>query len=109
MDWSGISYATQNCTDGRIVARWKAYSWRGKSPYKKSHCYLAKNLQTMISSSPIWYLHDDTAFPEPYYYRPDRWLEKDSEDSTALRNDYYIPFSKGPSTCIGNQYVAFRY
>ncbi|CDM28007.1 Cytochrome P450 [Penicillium roqueforti FM164] len=58
---------------------------------------------TMISSSPIWYLHDETAFPEPYYYRPDRWLEKESEDSTVLRNDYYIPFSKGPSTCIGNQ------
>lgn len=60
----------------------------------------------MISSSPIWYLHDETAFPEPNYYRPNRWLEGDGEDSVTLRSDYYIPFSKGPSTCIGNQYVS---
>ncbi|KAK4867372.1 hypothetical protein LT330_000882 [Penicillium expansum] len=60
---------------------------------------------TMISSSPIWYLHDETAFPEPYCYRPNRWLERDGEESATLRSNYYIPFSKGPSTCIGNHFA----
>ncbi|KGO39998.1 Cytochrome P450 [Penicillium expansum] len=42
---------------------------------------------TMISSSPIW------------------WLERDGEESATLRSNYYIPFSKGPSTCIGNHFA----
>ncbi|KAJ5319499.1 Cytochrome P450 [Penicillium brevicompactum] len=58
---------------------------------------------TMVSSSPIWYLHEESAFPEPEKYRPGRWLECSKMEAVALRNDYYIPFSKGASTCIGNQ------
>ncbi|KAJ5890467.1 uncharacterized protein N7473_006695 [Penicillium subrubescens] len=61
---------------------------------------------TMISSSPIWYLHDEIAFPEPHKYRPSRWLSKDVIEATTLSNEYYIPFSKGPGTCVG---VHFAY
>lgn len=64
-------------------------------------------LQTTVTSSPIWYLHDRHAFPNPTYYNPYRWL---TADGTALNNEdrplqdkYYIPFSKGPYTCIGAQ------
>lgn len=78
----------------------------GVSSFTQIVPLLANSSQTMISSSPIWYLHDETAFPEPHCYRPNRWLERDGENSVALLSDYYIPFSKGPSTCIGNQYVS---
>ncbi|KAF3385185.1 Cytochrome P450 monooxygenase yanH, partial [Penicillium rolfsii] len=61
---------------------------------------------TMISSSPIWYLHDEIAFPEPHKYRPGRWLSDDVSEANTLRNEYYIPFSKGPGTCVG---VHFAY
>lgn len=57
----------------------------------------------MISSSPIWYLHDEIAFPEPHKYRPSRWLSDDMSEAATLRNEYYIPFSKGPGTCVGVQ------
>lgn len=59
--------------------------------------------QVMISSSPIWYLHDETAFPEPHKYRPSRWLSNEEHNATSRRNEYYMPFSKGPSTCVGVQ------
>lgn len=59
----------------------------------------------MIASSPIWYLHDEVAFPEPHIYRPGRWLSNDMNEATKLRNEYYIPFSKGPGTCVGVQSV----
>jgi len=58
-----------------------------------------------MSSSPIWYLHDKTAFPSPEIYRPGRWLDSDSKDPSAhmLRDAYYVPFSVGSSACIGAQ------
>ncbi|BCS28608.1 cytochrome P450 [Aspergillus puulaauensis] len=57
---------------------------------------------TMISSSPIWYLRDETAFPDPERYRPGRWLDRDDNDQlSVLRNEYYVPFSKGASSCVG--------
>ena len=59
----------------------------------------------MISSSPIWYLHDKVAFPDPKTYRPSRWLENDDPAASALRERFYIPFSTGNSACIGAQYV----
>ncbi|OJJ95119.1 hypothetical protein ASPACDRAFT_55439 [Aspergillus aculeatus ATCC 16872] len=63
---------------------------------------------TMISSSPIWYLRDETAFPDPERYRPSRWLVQEKTDTTSRRDDYYIPFSKGASTCIGNHFASLE-
>ncbi|KAL5339928.1 cytochrome P450 [Aspergillus crustosus] len=60
---------------------------------------------TMISSSPIWYLRDEKAFPDPDRYRPDRWLDNDNEELSILRNEYYVPFSKGASSCVGNHFA----
>lgn len=60
----------------------------------------------MISSSPIWYLRDETAFPDPERYRSGRWLDDEDNDRLSiLRNEYYVPFSKGASSCVGIQYV----
>ncbi|KAJ5907369.1 hypothetical protein N7495_000051 [Penicillium taxi] len=56
---------------------------------------------TMVSSSPIWYLRDEDAFPEPDLYRPSRWLAKDQHAVAPLNKEYYIPFSRGPNVCIG--------
>ncbi|PYH44754.1 cytochrome P450 [Aspergillus saccharolyticus JOP 1030-1] len=60
---------------------------------------------TMISSSPIWYLRDEIAFPNPELYRPSRWLDPGKNEATSLRDEYYIPFSRGASTCIGNHFA----
>ncbi|KAL1614228.1 hypothetical protein SLS56_012160 [Neofusicoccum ribis] len=61
---------------------------------------------TILSSSPIWYLRDKTAFPNPEEYDPYRWLTPDGQgvsDGFPLRDKYYIPFSKGSNVCIGAQ------
>ncbi|KAF5617290.1 cytochrome P450 monooxygenase [Fusarium tjaetaba] len=60
---------------------------------------------TVLTSSPIWYLHDENAFPNPKLYDPYRWLSKDGKDLTAdvLRDRYYIPFSRGANLCLGAQ------
>ncbi|RAH64627.1 benzoate 4-monooxygenase cytochrome p450 [Aspergillus aculeatinus CBS 121060] len=88
--WTGAAAAMLP----RIVPR-GGYSLVGK--------YLPEG--TMISSSPIWYLRDETAFPDPERYRPGRWLVQEKNDTTSRRDDYYIPFSKGASTCIGNHFA----
>ncbi|OBU01046.1 hypothetical protein VE01_00916 [Pseudogymnoascus verrucosus] len=60
---------------------------------------------TVISSSPIWYLRDKAAFPSPEIYRPTRWLDGDAESINPLRDEYYIPFSKGSFVCIGAHFA----
>jgi hypothetical protein len=35
--------------------------------------------------------------------------ESRSDEQVKLRDDFYIPFSKGSSACIGIQYVLFYY
>ncbi|KAF7918209.1 uncharacterized protein EAE98_009821 [Botrytis deweyae] len=39
---------------------------------------------TVISSSPIWYLHDSVAFPRPKEFDPYRWLTSDGQ---KIRDD----------------------
>ncbi|RMJ07869.1 hypothetical protein CDV36_012526 [Fusarium kuroshium] len=63
--------------------------------------------QTVLTSSPIWYQHDKTAFPNPKVYNPYRWLIDDcrgmSEDK--LRDRFYIPFSRGANICMGAHFA----
>ncbi|CAK7210019.1 hypothetical protein SCUCBS95973_000651 [Sporothrix curviconia] len=62
---------------------------------------------TVVTSSPIWYLRDTTAFARPDVFDPYRWITPDATElrADALRDKYYIPFSKGANVCIGNQYL----
>ncbi|GKT44543.1 cytochrome P450 monooxygenase yanH [Colletotrichum spaethianum] len=62
-------------------------------------------LVTVITSSPIWYLRDKYAYPNPELFDPYRWIDENGTVTTnnALRDRFYIPFSKGSNVCIGNQ------
>lgn len=44
--------------------------------------------------------HED-AFTDAHIYNPSRWL---TEDAKAL-DKYFVPFSKGPRSCLGIKYV----
>jgi cytochrome P450 len=44
-------------------------------------------------------LHDTKVFPDPTHFDPSRWLG--SGEELALRNKYFMPFSKGHRNCIG--------
>jgi len=59
-------------------------------------------------TSPIWYLRDREAFPDPDSYDPYRWLTPagDALREDPLRDKFYIPFSKGSNICMGNKYAS---
>jgi cytochrome P450 len=48
----------------------------------------------------IYGIHHNAAYyPEPFAFRPDRWLE--DNDKTRLAVSAFNPFSLGPQGCIG--------
>ncbi|KAI1260649.1 cytochrome P450 [Xylariaceae sp. FL1019] len=42
---------------------------------------------------------DPTIFPNPYIFKPERWLPSNPDLQTC--NRYFVPFSKGSRMCIG--------
>ncbi|KAM0157710.1 hypothetical protein ACHAQE_005848 [Botrytis cinerea] len=62
---------------------------------------------TVISSSPVWYLHDPVAFPRPKDFDPYRWLTSDGQNirDDPPRDKFYIPFSKGANICMGAHFA----
>jgi cytochrome P450 len=49
-------------------------------------------------SAPAWFVHhDQSIFPEPDVFKPERW---EGEQAKQLEK-YLVPFSKGPRMCLG--------
>ncbi|KAI1171983.1 cytochrome P450 [Nemania sp. FL0916] len=46
--------------------------------------------------------HDESIFPDPYRFQPERWIECD-EKGHALMNKAFIPFLVGPRSCPGKK------
>ena len=44
--------------------------------------------------------HDPELFPDPWVYKPERWLEG-SEEERQNQKDFFIPFTLGRHSCIG--------
>jgi cytochrome P450 len=55
---------------------------------------------TFISSSPYLMNLNETVFPNPCTYKPERWLLDDPAEIKQLEN-CWAPFSKGSRGCIG--------
>ena len=45
--------------------------------------------------------YDESIFPKPHEFMPDRWLQPDSK---ALEK-WLVAFSKGPRSCLGIKYA----
>lgn len=56
-------------------------------------------LQTEVSASPLYALHDGVMFPAPTTYNPTRWLV--DEDLKREMSAYFHPFSRGTRQCVG--------
>lgn len=57
-------------------------------------------------SSPTFSLHHDPKlFPDPWSYKPERWLDGSDEERRNLKS-YVIPFTLGRHACIGRN-IAF--
>ncbi|KAK7457688.1 cytochrome P450 [Colletotrichum acutatum] len=61
---------------------------------------------TIVTSSPVWYLRDKYAYPNPELFNPYRWIDDSGLNATEdiLRDKFYVAFSKGANTCIANHF-----
>lgn len=64
---------------------------------KKTQYLYALPPGTPISTSTILAHTDETVFPDPWTFNPDRWLG----DEGQQRRKYNLAFSRGPRACIG--------
>lgn len=55
---------------------------------------------TIVSSSVVALHHDESIFPNPEYFVPERWLEAD-EVTLKIRDAQLIPFGHGARICLG--------
>ncbi|KAH7313899.1 cytochrome P450 [Stachybotrys elegans] len=52
-------------------------------------------------------MHNPEYFPEPFQFRPDRWLESDHEETTSetearsIMRRAFVPFAMGERNCVG--------
>ena len=53
---------------------------------------------SIVLISPYVVHHDARWFPEPWAFRPERWL---SEEAERIPTFAYLPFGAGPRVCIG--------
>jgi cytochrome P450 len=60
-----------------------------------------KPLQTEVSATPLYALHDEIVFPAPTTYTPMRWLVRKDQKREMLA--YYHPFSRGRRQCVGQK------
>jgi cytochrome P450 len=57
---------------------------------------------TPVAMTPHLVLFDESIFPEPHKFKPERWLDQMAEGRTTSRLDKYIlSFGKGSRNCIG--------
>lgn len=59
----------------------------------------------IVVATPHYTLHHNTEyFPEPFEYRPERWIvdpPQVTEQDVAVAHSAFCPFSVGPRSCIG--------
>ena len=46
-------------------------------------------------------MHNEEYFPEPFAFRPERWLGNENSDSMATMRAAFIPFALGSASCLG--------
>jgi hypothetical protein len=62
---------------------------------------------TLIAASPLTTARDAALFPEPEKFRPQRWMNGNKLDETAMKNAIrsgaYVQFGKGQHACLGEK------
>ncbi|KAK6221496.1 hypothetical protein LQW54_001268 [Pestalotiopsis sp. IQ-011] len=54
----------------------------------------------VVGVNPYCVMHNEKYFPEPFLFRPDRWLGHDSQERAAMR-EAFAPFAFGETGCLG--------
>ncbi|KAL1859770.1 hypothetical protein VTK73DRAFT_7447 [Phialemonium thermophilum] len=56
---------------------------------------------TVVAVSPVTIQRNETLYPEPDRYNPDRWLDESNPQQISALKTFDIVFSQGPRACIG--------
>ncbi|KAI0103181.1 cytochrome P450 [Nemania sp. FL0031] len=56
---------------------------------------------TLVAISAYCLMHNEAYFPEPFAFRPERWLDDTDPDRLARMGEAFIPFSFGETMCLG--------
>ncbi|KAI1114907.1 cytochrome P450 [Nemania sp. NC0429] len=56
---------------------------------------------TLVAISAYCLMHNEAYFPEPFAFRPERWLDDTDSDRLARMGEAFIPFSFGETMCLG--------
>ncbi|KAG8159543.1 hypothetical protein KVR01_010180 [Diaporthe batatas] len=56
---------------------------------------------TLVAISAYCIMHNEAYFPEPFAFRPERWLDDTDPDRLARMVEAFIPFSFGETACLG--------
>ncbi|KAI0848455.1 cytochrome P450 [Daldinia vernicosa] len=56
---------------------------------------------TIVGVNVYSILHNEKYFPEPFVYKPERWLSEESDGKMKIMYDAFIPFSAGSRICAG--------
>lgn len=78
----------------------KTYPRRGKYLNRYNYFRNSKEIKTIVSMGVLFPMQHEDAFTDARVYNPDRWL---SNNAKAL-DKYFVPFSKGPRSCLGIKY-----
>lgn len=56
--------------------------------------------ETKVSLTLPLILENETIFPDPYTFRPERWLSENQDPEKRL-DKYLVTFNRGPRMCLG--------
>lgn len=63
---------------------------------------------TMVGVNPYCVMHNENYFPEPFLFRPERWLGEDEhgeeaggKEARAAMREAFAPFALGETGCLG--------
>jgi cytochrome P450 len=56
---------------------------------------------TPVSSTAYFILMSSTIFPDPFEFRPERWIDASGRFNYALEKKYLVNFGRGSRKCLG--------
>lgn len=48
--------------------------------------------------------HNEADFPSPFMFKPERWLQDETENSVGTESKAFLTFSTGPRQCMGRSF-----
>ncbi|KAI9150765.1 Cytochrome P450 monooxygenase AKT7 [Paramyrothecium foliicola] len=90
----------------RMASATTITAWREEDPKSKSTEPFVVDGHviprgTNVGVNSYCLMHSEEYFPEPFSFKPERWLGNEDSDSMATMRAAFIPFAVGSASCLG--------